>query len=91
MTKTVQSRPPTMSATAGGITMKANTGKAPMARVETEIGFDGGLIISAKVADEEQKPDVPTNIYVYSPIGKRDPFQDTNNVAAFSLASDLAR
>jgi type IV pilus assembly protein PilP len=34
-----------------------------------------------KVADEEQKPEVPTNIYVYSPIGKRDPFQNTTIVA----------
>jgi type IV pilus assembly protein PilP len=32
---------------------------------------------AAKPADEDQKVDVPTNIYVYSPIGKRDPFQNT--------------
>ena len=28
------------------------------------------------VADDEVKPMEPTNIYVYSPIGKRDPFQN---------------
>jgi type IV pilus assembly protein PilP len=29
------------------------------------------------VTDDEVKPIEPTNIYVYSPIGKRDPFQNT--------------
>jgi type IV pilus assembly protein PilP len=29
------------------------------------------------VTDDEIKPVVPANIYVYSPIGKRDPFQNT--------------
>src|SRR5207302_7060958 len=28
------------------------------------------------VTDDEVKPLVPSNIYVYSPIGKRDPFQN---------------
>jgi type IV pilus assembly protein PilP len=35
----------------------------------------------AKPVEDEVKPDVPANIYVYSPIGKRDPFQNTTNVA----------
>jgi type IV pilus assembly protein PilP len=35
----------------------------------------------AKSADDDQKSDLPTNIYVYSPIGKRDPFQNTAAVA----------
>jgi type IV pilus assembly protein PilP len=30
------------------------------------------------VTDDEVKPLVPSNIYVYSPIGKRDPFQNTS-------------
>ncbi|HUJ24736.1 MAG TPA: pilus assembly protein PilP [Myxococcales bacterium] len=33
------------------------------------------------VTDDEVKPVEATNIYVYSPIGKRDPFQNTNVVA----------
>lgn len=33
------------------------------------------------VTDDEVKPIEATNIYVYSPIGKRDPFQNTNVVA----------
>jgi len=36
-------------------------------------------VAPSKPVEEEQKPDVPTNIYVYSPIGKRDPFQNTAN------------
>jgi type IV pilus assembly protein PilP len=32
--------------------------------------------VPAKPVDDEQKSDLPTNIYVYSPIGKRDPFQN---------------
>ena len=31
---------------------------------------------AAKPMDEDVKPVAPTNIYVYSPIGKRDPFQN---------------
>jgi type IV pilus assembly protein PilP len=30
------------------------------------------------VTDDDVKPLVPTNIYVYTPIGKRDPFQNTS-------------
>jgi len=30
------------------------------------------------VTDDEIKPVLPANIYVYSPIGKRDPFQNTS-------------
>jgi type IV pilus assembly protein PilP len=30
----------------------------------------------SKPIDEEAKPETPANIYVYSPIGKRDPFQN---------------
>ena len=30
---------------------------------------------------EDAKPGLPANIYVYSPIGKRDPFQNTTAVA----------
>jgi len=33
------------------------------------------------VSEDEVKAVEPTNIYVYSPIGKRDPFQNTNVVA----------
>lgn len=33
------------------------------------------------VTDDEVKPLEPTNIYVYSPIGKRDPFQNTTQIA----------
>jgi len=40
----------------------------------------------AKV-EEETKTDVPANIYVYSPIGKRDPFQNT---AAASRSGGIA-
>jgi type IV pilus assembly protein PilP len=36
---------------------------------------------------EETKTDVPANIYVYSPIGKRDPFQNT---AALQRAGGIA-
>jgi type IV pilus assembly protein PilP len=36
---------------------------------------------------EETKTDVPVNIYVYSPIGKRDPFQNT---AAAQRAGGIA-
>jgi type IV pilus assembly protein PilP len=35
----------------------------------------------ARASDDDQKSDLPTNIYVYSPIGKRDPFQNTTAVA----------
>ncbi|HEY2031284.1 MAG TPA: pilus assembly protein PilP [Myxococcales bacterium] len=35
---------------------------------------------SAKPLEEETKPVLPANIYVYSPIGKRDPFQNTTAV-----------
>jgi type IV pilus assembly protein PilP len=33
------------------------------------------------VTDDDVKPVMPTNIYVYSPIGKRDPFQNVAVVA----------
>lgn len=31
--------------------------------------------VTSKPAEDDTKPVAPTNIYVYSPIGKRDPFQ----------------
>lgn len=36
---------------------------------------------AAKPPEDEAKPALPANIYVYSPIGKRDPFQNTTAVA----------
>jgi type IV pilus assembly protein PilP len=36
---------------------------------------------AAKPSQDDAKTDLPTNIYVYSPIGKRDPFQNTTKVA----------
>jgi type IV pilus assembly protein PilP len=44
--------------------------------------------VAPKPVEEEQKADVPTNIYVYSPIGKRDPFQSTA-AAGTSLRADV--
>lgn len=38
---------------------------------------------AAKPVEDDTKPVAPTSIYVYSPIGKRDPFQ--NQVAATGL------
>jgi type IV pilus assembly protein PilP len=39
------------------------------------------------VTDDDIKPLVPTNIYVYSPIGKRDPFQNLSVPQGFGRAA----
>jgi type IV pilus assembly protein PilP len=39
------------------------------------------VVAPKPVSDDEVKPVEATNIYVYSPIGKRDPFQNTTQVA----------
>jgi type IV pilus assembly protein PilP len=39
------------------------------------------------VTDDEIKPVMPTNIYVYSPIGKRDPFQNQSVPQGFGRAA----
>ena len=40
------------------------------------------------ITDDEIKPLVPTNIYVYSPIGKRDPFQNQSVPQGFGRARE---
>ena len=42
------------------------------------------------VTDDEIKPLVPTNIYVYSPIGKRDPFQNQTVPQGFGRARETS-
>ncbi|SRR5260221_5763301 len=38
--------------------------------------------VAAKPVEDDTKPIAPTNIYVYSPIGKRDPFQSMVKTAS---------
>lgn len=46
---------------------------------------------SPRPIEEEEKPSTPTNIYVYSPIGKRDPFQAFTVSTGASHVQDKGR